>query len=97
MRTRVRLAGPTEKRASRAQASVRAAPRSVDVVDERANTHMMHMRAKGRRPQVDRRRLSTILEKRRRTSGQVGRCAERKAEKGGLRHGIPGVTKREMA
>ena len=43
------------------QASVHEAPRGFDVVDELANTHMMHLRAKGRQRRVARRRLCTRL------------------------------------
>ena len=61
MRTRVKITGPAEKKASRARASVYAAPCRIDVVDAHTDMRMVHLRAKGRRPRGVRRWLSTVL------------------------------------
>ena len=75
MRTPVKILTPTEKKALCARPGECAAPRHVDVVDERANMRTVHtyeQKADGvKRFEGG---SSRSLEKRTRTSDQVGRC-----------------------
>ena len=78
MRTPVKILTPKEYKALRARPGKCAAPRHVDVVDARANMRTVHLQAKGRVHLCIKRfegGSAQSFEKRRRTSGQVGRCA----------------------
>ena len=76
MRTPVKILTPKEYKALRARPGKCAAPRHVDVVDALANMRTVHLcEQKAGWLKKFEGGSSLSFEKRRRTSGQVGRCA----------------------